>query len=135
MRDSVLRIVFLIGFVVSSVIRAPHTRRPRRDRIADDRVTGLEKLMLFVTSTGMVLVPLLYVLTPWLDFADYQLPVWAGWLGVAVLAVSLWLFWLMYLAAVFIHLRSQKGAARWILSWVLLACFVLRIQTVKPLTQ
>jgi len=98
-------------------------------------VTGLEKLLLFVTSSGMVLVPLLYVLTPWLDFADYQLPVWAGWLGVAVLAVSLWLFWLMCLATVFIHLRSQKGAARWILSWVLLACFVLRIQTVKPLTQ
>jgi protein-S-isoprenylcysteine O-methyltransferase Ste14 len=91
--NSVLKIFFLIGFVLSSVIRAPYTGQLRRSTIADDRVTGLDKLLLFLTSIGMILVPLLYVLTPWLDFADYQLPAWAGWLGVLVLAASLWLFW------------------------------------------
>jgi len=91
--DITFKIIFLIGFVVSSLIRAHYTRRNRRNRVADDRVTGQEKLLLFFTSTGMVLVPLLYVLTPCLDFVDYQLPVWAGWLGVVVLVVALWLFW------------------------------------------
>lgn len=93
MLDSVLKILFLIGFVVSSVIRAPYARRLRRDRIVDDRVTGLDKLLLLLTSIGMIFVPLLYTLTPWLDFADYRLPVWAGWLGVAALTGTLWLFW------------------------------------------
>jgi len=41
----------------------------------------------------MFIIPLLYVLTSWLDFADYQLPMWAGWVGVAIFAASAWLLW------------------------------------------
>jgi protein-S-isoprenylcysteine O-methyltransferase Ste14 len=93
MLDSIFKGLFLIGFIVSSVIRAPYTRRYKQNRIADDRVTGLEKLLLFLTSIGMVFIPLLYVLTPWLAFADYHLPVWAGCVGVAIFAFALWLFW------------------------------------------
>ncbi len=31
-------------------------------------------------------LPLVYIFTPWLSFADYHLPDWAGWLGVVILA-------------------------------------------------
>ncbi|HEM61239.1 MAG TPA: isoprenylcysteine carboxylmethyltransferase family protein [Chloroflexi bacterium] len=41
----------------------------------------------------MFVVPLIYVLTPWLDFADYHLPPWAGWIGVAIFALAIWLLW------------------------------------------
>jgi protein-S-isoprenylcysteine O-methyltransferase Ste14 len=91
--DTTLKIIFLVGFVVSSLIRAPYTKRNRLNRIVDDRMTGQEKFLLLCMSIGMIIVPFLYVLTPWLDFADYQLPTWAGWLGVVVLAISSWLFW------------------------------------------
>jgi protein-S-isoprenylcysteine O-methyltransferase Ste14 len=42
---------------------------------------------------GLIFLPLVYLLTPWLDFADYRLPAWAGWAGAAVFAAALWLLW------------------------------------------
>jgi protein-S-isoprenylcysteine O-methyltransferase Ste14 len=39
------------------------------------------------------LAGVIYVLTHWLDFADYHLPIWAGWVGTAVFAAALWLLW------------------------------------------
>ena len=46
-----------------------------------------------LTSLGLLILPLIYVLTPWLDFADYHLPDWAGWLGMIVFAGELWILW------------------------------------------
>ena len=46
---------------------------------------------------GMQVLPLVYVFSSWLDFADYYLPTWAGmtagWSGTAVFAAALWLLW------------------------------------------
>ena len=36
---------------------------------------------------------MLKIFTPWLDFADYTLPVWAAWLGVILLLAAVLLFW------------------------------------------
>ena len=93
MTDTVLEVLFLLGYMAGSVIRAPYTKRPVRDRIEDVRSTGQGRMLLLPAFFGMALVPFLYVVTPWLDFADYQLPIWAGWLGVVILALALWLFW------------------------------------------
>ena len=45
----------------------------------------------------MQVIPFIYLLTSWLDFADYNLPVWAGLvvglIGTAVFVVALWLLW------------------------------------------
>jgi protein-S-isoprenylcysteine O-methyltransferase Ste14 len=38
---------------------------------------------------GIWVLPLVYACTNWLGAADYTLPVWAGWLGTGLLAVSL----------------------------------------------
>jgi protein-S-isoprenylcysteine O-methyltransferase Ste14 len=37
--------------------------------------------------------PLVYVFTPWLDFANYDLPGWMGWVGTPVFAAALVLLW------------------------------------------
>ena len=45
----------------------------------------------------MFFIPALYVLTPWLDKANYRLPTRAqgraGGVGTVILAVAVWLFW------------------------------------------
>ena len=41
----------------------------------------------------MQLLPLIYLVTPWLAFADYRLPDWAGWGGAVGFAVAVWLLW------------------------------------------
>jgi protein-S-isoprenylcysteine O-methyltransferase Ste14 len=49
-------------------------------------------ILLALSGIGM-LVPLVYVFSSWLDFADYDLPDWTGWLGTVLFAVAIWLLW------------------------------------------
>ncbi len=46
-----------------------------------------------VVIGGSTLLPMLYLFTPWLAFADYRLPAVAPWCGIGVMLVALWLFW------------------------------------------
>ena len=93
MPDSIFRISYIIGLIAGSVIRAVYTRQYRKNTIVDDHKTAQDKLLISLSSLGLIIIPLFYLLSPWLDFADYQLPVWAGWVGVAVFAFALWLLW------------------------------------------
>jgi protein-S-isoprenylcysteine O-methyltransferase Ste14 len=79
--------------VVASAVRVVYTARYRKT--AHDRKlnTGLDALLSGLPALGMFIVPLIYALTPWLDFADYQLPLWAGWIGVAIFALGVWLLY------------------------------------------
>jgi protein-S-isoprenylcysteine O-methyltransferase Ste14 len=93
MFGSIFEVIWLIGLIVGSVIRAIYARRPKKDEITVDRNTRLESLLLFLSSLGLIVLPLFYVFSPWLDFADYHLPTWAGWFGVTIFAFALWLLW------------------------------------------
>jgi len=92
MSNDVFKALYAAGLIAGSVIRALYSRRSRRNRIADDRKTALDSLLLAVGSLGFV-AAFLYLLTSRLDFADYGLPTWASWAGVAVFAAALWLLW------------------------------------------
>jgi protein-S-isoprenylcysteine O-methyltransferase Ste14 len=85
--------VFLVGFVVYVAIRGVFERRTRGQRLVVRRVDGLERACLALVFVGCLLLPVLRLFTPWLGFADYRLPGFAPWLGVAALAGGLWLFW------------------------------------------
>ncbi len=93
MLDSKFKIVFLIGFLVGSVIRRLGTRRYRRGQARKERKLLLDTLLVWFAATGLLVVPLLYLFTAWLDFANYGLPTWAGWLGAPVFTAALWLLW------------------------------------------
>jgi protein-S-isoprenylcysteine O-methyltransferase Ste14 len=77
--------------VVASLVRVVYTARYRKQTITEDHRTATDALLTSLPGLGMFVVPLIYVLTPWLDFADYHLPTWAGWIGVAIFALAVWL--------------------------------------------
>ncbi len=88
------KIIFLIGLSIGTVIRTMARRELNRaSRSADYRTTKLEALLLSLNFLGLLVIPLVYVFTPWLDWANYSLPSWAGWLGAAVFAAAIWLLW------------------------------------------
>jgi len=93
MSESLFKIVFLIGLALSWLIRLPRWRRRKRQPVRLDRRSGREKILLGLVFLAMQILPVFYLLTPWLDFADYELPAWAGFIGSAVLGASLWLLW------------------------------------------
>ena len=85
-------IVFLAGFVVYIGIRHVYGSRLKSEKSVVRRIDGLEKGLLAVVALGSLLFPVLYLFTPVLRFADYRLPAFVPWAGVAVMLVALWLF-------------------------------------------
>jgi protein-S-isoprenylcysteine O-methyltransferase Ste14 len=85
--------VYFIAIVVETFIRAPLNRKRKQEKMSERRFTPQEKTLLGLLFLGMMVVPIIYAATNWLDFADYTLPAWAGWLGVALSASAIFVFW------------------------------------------
>jgi protein-S-isoprenylcysteine O-methyltransferase Ste14 len=84
---------YFLALIVEIIIRAPIDRKRRQSRISEHRVTTQEQILLGLLTLGGFVVPLIYTFTNWLDFANYTLPAWAGWLGVLLAAGALFVFW------------------------------------------
>jgi protein-S-isoprenylcysteine O-methyltransferase Ste14 len=87
-----LIITYWIAIVAEMVVRAPLQKTWKAAPKAEQRISQTERTMLGLLFVGMFFVPLIYALTPWLDFANYRLPPWLGWLGVPLAALALFLF-------------------------------------------
>ncbi len=84
--------VFLGLTTVYLGIRAEFIRRGRR-RQKVDKAGLADRLLVALTGVGQVLLPLLYVFTPWLAFADVPHAPACTATGAATMAGGLWLFW------------------------------------------
>lgn len=93
MNLSFWNIVFLVGFIVYACIRGVFEERAKGNEIRDDRMDTLEKLLLVLMAPGSLLLPLLYLFTHWLSFADYHLPVIAQPAGAVIMIAALWIFY------------------------------------------
>lgn len=79
--------------VATVVIRKPHEKRNKDNTITQDNKTNLEKTLLAITSLGMMILPLVYLITPFLSFANYTLPLYVHLIGIAMIPFMLWLFY------------------------------------------
>ena len=95
MFNSVFKIIYFIQFIIISVIRKFYTRRLRSESVGRDHKSPTEIFWLVMNGIGM-LTPLIYVFTSGLDFADYRLPDWIGWLGAVVFLGATWLLFLSH---------------------------------------
>jgi protein-S-isoprenylcysteine O-methyltransferase Ste14 len=86
-------VAYLVGFVVFYWIRGVFVRRTKTETKTLRRVDRLEKALLIAMAPPTLLLPLLYLFTPVLAFADYRLPLAVRAIGAATMAASLWLFW------------------------------------------
>jgi len=87
------KIIFTIGIILWLIVRIPYQREQKQNTIIDDRKSTQEKVVRLLLLIGILFLPLIYVLLPWLNFANYHLPIWANGLGIGTLVLSLWLFW------------------------------------------
>jgi len=74
------------------VIRLPHQKRSWKTATRLNRRTTREKLLLMCSFTGLGIIPCVYVFAHVPRFADYPFQPGLAWLGTAVFAASLWLF-------------------------------------------
>ncbi len=98
MFDNVFKVIWLVGLIAGSVVRVLYARPHKKDSIRVDRQSRMDTLLMLLPTLGMLVLPLVYVLSDWLDFADYRLPAWAGWVGATVLAAAIGLLWMTHVA-------------------------------------
>ncbi len=88
---------FLIGLVAIEVIRAPHRARNKRERregkMVATKVRGVEAALMTVSFFTLYLLPLVYIFSSLLDFADYSLPAALGLLGIPLVVLAAWIIW------------------------------------------
>lgn len=86
-------IIFLIGFITYIVIRGIFEERTKAITRSVHHVEGLERAVMSIVFVGSLLLPAVYLFTPWLEFANYRLPIVASLVGSGVMIAALWLFW------------------------------------------
>ncbi|MGE3164308.1 MAG: protein-S-isoprenylcysteine O-methyltransferase [Planctomycetota bacterium] len=85
--------IFLVGFLVYCWIRHDFERRGRAVASVHRYVDGAEKLLLAALFPAALLLPLVFLFTPWLRFADVSQPTWVNGIGVGAMFAGLWLFY------------------------------------------
>lgn len=85
--------IFFVAFVIYFTTRGIYASRTKNVERCHQRHQSVERMLLIGMVPGTLVLPLVYLFTSWLRFADYRLPVWALTLGVVCIALSLWFFW------------------------------------------
>ena len=86
-------LVFLAGFILYVAIRGLFGRRAGQAPTKISRRDRVETILLILVGIGSLLLPILYLFTTLLGFAEYRLPVFASWAGAALMLAALWLFY------------------------------------------
>ena len=86
-------IIFLVGFIVFCAIRGVFKQRATGNAVVRREAEGIEKALLLLLLPGALVLPVIYLFTPWLRFADYELPAGAPYCGGVLMVAALWLFW------------------------------------------
>ncbi len=86
-------IVFLVAFITYVVVRGIYIERAKSAVKVASRIDVRERVLLFCVFVGNLLLPLAYIFTPLLHFADYQTSFYFTIVGTVVILMALWLFW------------------------------------------
>ena len=93
METIILKIGYAIVLIGTFIIRYPHEKRNKSNKIRTDKKASLEKTLLGLVFLGMMIIPLVYMFSSLLSFADYFLPITLHILGLLLIVPTLWLFY------------------------------------------
>ena len=133
----IFTVIYVVAILIEILIRIPLNKKRKLEKMSERRVTRQEKTLLGLLSLAMFFVPIIYGASDWLDFADYALPAWAGWLGVVLIAGAVFVFWRAHAdlglnwsptleirerhelitGGIYAHIRHPMYASQWL--WVL----------------
>jgi protein-S-isoprenylcysteine O-methyltransferase Ste14 len=86
-------LIWWAGVIGWFVIRYPHQRRSRKTPVASRTERVRERVLLSVSLAGLFIVPVIYLATGVPQRADHTFSAEMAWLGTAVFAASLLLFY------------------------------------------
>lgn len=93
MGETLFKALFVVFVLATYVMRWPEVKQRRTRKTQESRITFWESVFAILAWFGIVVVPFIFVFSPWLDYANYQRPAVIGWMGVAVSIGALALLW------------------------------------------
>lgn len=93
LKRDIVTTIYLAGWTLLAIIRIRARFASARRPTVVNRKDSREIVLLAQLAIGMAVLPLVYVFTPYLDFANYRFQDATAWVGAAVMAGALWLFW------------------------------------------
>lgn len=93
MEPIILKLGYIAIIVGTSIIRYPHSKKNQSNEITINKQDQLEKLLLGLVALGMMILPMIYIFSDLLAFANYALPLPLQILGLLLLLPTLWLFY------------------------------------------
>lgn len=126
-------VIVLLADVVLVIIRAPHGQRSRSVPVARNRKGRQETILLIIAWIAFIF-PLVWIMSPWLEFADYPLHLIPFFAGIMCYIFGLWLFhrshvdlgtnWSITLEVREQHRLITHGVYRWVRHPMYLALFL-----------
>jgi protein-S-isoprenylcysteine O-methyltransferase Ste14 len=95
MFNSLFKVVYFVEFVIIASVRKIFTAKYRKLDVVVDKKTVGDIIFLILNGIGMI-IPLVYIFSSVLDFADYNFPDWIGWIGSVLFAFSICLLWMSH---------------------------------------
>jgi protein-S-isoprenylcysteine O-methyltransferase Ste14 len=90
--DNNFEAIYLIGLLSAAVIRKKYLKgMTQKEKL--DALKGPDGPLMIIVTITMFILPLSYVFTKKLDFANYNLALGIGWLGAPTFAIALWFLW------------------------------------------
>jgi len=93
MTVTIAKAIWALCAVAWYVIRYPHERKSRKTAVSHSSRDIREIVLLSISLTGLGILPGAYVATGFDGFADYPFSPIQGWIGAAVFAFALYLFY------------------------------------------
>jgi protein-S-isoprenylcysteine O-methyltransferase Ste14 len=93
MTASVAKIMFVLAMLIFAAIRFPHEYLGQKAPVARADRGWRERVRLLSAGLGLAAIPLVDATSRLVRFADLEFRPLLAWIGAAVFAVALWIFW------------------------------------------
>ena len=93
MTPSIAKYLFLFALIVFGAIRFPREWKGRKVAVARSEFGWREHFRVAASTWGLAIIPVIAATTRLLRGADLAFRPWLAWIGAAVFAVALWIFW------------------------------------------
>jgi protein-S-isoprenylcysteine O-methyltransferase Ste14 len=101
MTQAVAVAVWVATVLLCGVIRYPHERRARKQAIVRNNFDREERLLIGLAGVGLLVLPVIHLVTGFPAFADYRFQPAVAWAGTASMALNL-----------FVTYRSHRDLGR-----------------------
>ena len=92
MNELFFKIIFIALNIVYVLIRVPFDKIYKQEEKIKTINSSKEKFLLLLMAIGLLLIPLLWVFTPFLNNFKMEFPIWLRLVGIAISVVSLFYF-------------------------------------------